>query len=89
MVALHTGLNRESLYRALAPDGNPTLHTLDRVLAVFGLRLTVARIEGATPIPRRNWKNLSPPVRRDIAKDSDATERNACEPRRGRQPESR
>lgn len=88
-VALHTGLNRVSLYRALAPDGNPTLHTLDRVLAVFGLRLTVARIEGATPLPRRDWKNLGLPARRDIAKDSDGTERPGCARHRGSAPADR
>jgi len=47
-LARRCGLNREALYRALAPDGNPTLHTLDRVLAAFGLRLAVAPRKGAS-----------------------------------------
>lgn len=68
MLALRTGLNRESLYRALAPDGNPTLHTLDRVLAVFGLRLAVAPIEGAKPMLRHAPLHVPPTARRGIAK---------------------
>lgn len=40
-VARDAGLSRESLYRALSPDGNPELSTLLRVLDVLGLRLSV------------------------------------------------
>lgn len=40
-VARDAGLSRESLYRALSPDGNPELSTLLRVLAVLGLQLSV------------------------------------------------
>lgn len=68
MLALRTGLNRVSLYRALAPDGNPTLHTLDRVLAVFGLRLTVAPIADAKPLLRHAPMHVPPTARREIAK---------------------
>ena len=39
--ARHAGLNRESLYRALGNRGNPTLDTLERLLAVLGYRLSV------------------------------------------------
>lgn len=83
MIALRTGLNREALYRALAPDGNPTLHTLDRVLAVFGLRLTVAPIAGAKAIPRCKELNVVPTTSRQVAAESDALKRPSCEPRRG------
>jgi probable addiction module antidote protein len=41
-VADATGLSRESLYRALSANGNPTLSTTLQVLSVLGLRLTVA-----------------------------------------------
>lgn len=41
-LAKRTGLSREALYKALSPDGNPTLDTLTRVTAALGLRLTVA-----------------------------------------------
>lgn len=35
------GLNEKSLYRALSKNGNPRLSTLQKVLDVFGLELTV------------------------------------------------
>ncbi|MGH3183809.1 MAG: DNA-binding protein [Streptosporangiaceae bacterium] len=41
VVAAEAGINRESLYRALSPRGNPTLKTLLAVLKVAGLRLSV------------------------------------------------
>ncbi|MBF0108987.1 MAG: putative addiction module antidote protein [Magnetococcales bacterium] len=40
-VAELAGIQRESLYRALSPRGNPTLRTLTAVLKAVGLRLTV------------------------------------------------
>jgi len=41
-VAQDTGLSRESLYRALSADGNPTLSTTLNVLNALGLRLSVS-----------------------------------------------
>ncbi|MBF0153356.1 MAG: putative addiction module antidote protein [Magnetococcales bacterium] len=41
MVAERAGIQRESLYRALSPKGNPTLRTLTAVLKAVGLKLTV------------------------------------------------
>ena len=41
-VAKAAGVQRESLYRALSPKGNPTLKTLTAVLKAVGLRLAVA-----------------------------------------------
>ena len=38
-VARRAGLGRESLYKALSPNGNPELATLLRVVAALGLRL--------------------------------------------------
>lgn len=40
-LALNTGLSRESLYRTLSQNGNPTLKTLIAILSTLGLRLTV------------------------------------------------
>ena len=40
-VAREAGLSRESLYRALSPEGNPELSTVLRVIGVLGLRLSV------------------------------------------------
>lgn len=46
-VAQDAGIQRESLYRALSEDGNPTLETLTAVLEALGLRLAVATQEKA------------------------------------------
>ncbi len=40
-VAKAAGIQRESLYRALSPRGNPRLSTLLAVTRAIGLRLTV------------------------------------------------
>ncbi len=40
-VAKASGIERESLYRALSPRGNPRLSTLVAVTKAIGLRLTV------------------------------------------------
>lgn len=42
-VAKRAGIQRESLYRALSPRGNPTLKTLLAILSGSGLRLSVTR----------------------------------------------
>jgi len=41
-VAKAAGIERESLYRALSPRGNPRLSTLLAVTKAVGLKLTVA-----------------------------------------------
>ena len=40
-VAERSGLNRESLYRALSKKGNPSVQTLTAVLGALGARLGV------------------------------------------------
>jgi probable addiction module antidote protein len=40
-VAREAGVSRESLYRALSPNGNPEFGTVLRVARALGLRLTV------------------------------------------------
>lgn len=42
-VAQRAGMPRESLYRALSPNSNPTIKTLLAVLGAAGLQLSVAR----------------------------------------------
>ena len=44
-VAERAGIQRESLYRALSPNGNPTLKTLLAILGGAGLRLSVTRAD--------------------------------------------
>jgi len=43
-VAERAGLGRQSLYKALSANGNPTLATISRVAAVLGLRISVAAV---------------------------------------------
>ncbi len=40
-IAKAAGVQRESLYRALSPEGNPRLSTLVAVTKAIGLKLTV------------------------------------------------
>lgn len=44
LVAERAGIPRESLYRALSPNGNPTVKTLLAVLDAAGLKLGVHRV---------------------------------------------
>ena len=44
-IARESGLSRESLYRALSPDGNPEFNTILRVVRSMGLRLSTTPIE--------------------------------------------
>lgn len=41
LVARETGLGRESLYKALSPEGNPEFGTVLKVVHALGLRLRV------------------------------------------------
>ena len=38
-IAMDAGLGRESLYKALSPQGNPEFTTIMKVVAALGLRL--------------------------------------------------
>src|SRR3984893_15609548 len=40
-IAKHTGLSRESLYKALSAEGNPEFSTVIRVMQALGLRFSV------------------------------------------------
>ena len=41
-VARNAGLGRQSLYKALSPEGNPEFATVLKVIKSLGLRLTVS-----------------------------------------------
>ncbi len=41
-VAREAGLSRESLYKALGPEGNPEFGTVIRVMQALGLRFSIA-----------------------------------------------
>lgn len=42
-LAKETNLTRDTLYRALSPEGNPTLSTLTAVTKALGFRLSIQR----------------------------------------------
>lgn len=44
-ISKKTGLSRESLYKALREDGNPSFATVCKVLGALGLRLTVTKAD--------------------------------------------
>ena len=44
-LAKRTGLNREHLYKALSPKGNPRLSTIGAVLHGLGFRLSLERLQ--------------------------------------------
>ncbi|ELV2190967.1 DNA-binding protein [Salmonella enterica] len=41
--AKKSGLARQSIYRALSPNGNPTITTLAQLAAVAGLQFTISK----------------------------------------------
>ena len=45
-IARETGLGRESLYKALSPEGNPELATVLKVVRALGLRLHATAVHG-------------------------------------------
>ncbi len=48
VLAKRTGLNREHLYKALSPKGNPRLRTIGAILHGLGFRLSVVRLQTET-----------------------------------------
>lgn len=44
-IAREAGINRESLYRSLSPNGNPSFETVRKVMAACGYRLAFERDE--------------------------------------------
>lgn len=44
-IAREAGLGRESLYKALSPEGNPAFATIMKVVSALGLRLHAARAD--------------------------------------------
>ena len=47
-IAKKTGLGRESLYKALGPDGNPSFATVNNVLKALNLKITVTPVDVAS-----------------------------------------
>lgn len=60
-VAREAGVKRESLYRALSEQGNPTLDTLHSVLDVLGLKMEIkAKKSSAARPPRKRRATRMP-----------------------------
>ncbi len=45
-IARETGLGRESLYKALSPDGNPEFATMLKVIQALGIKLHAGPAQG-------------------------------------------
>jgi probable addiction module antidote protein len=52
-VAKESGLGRESLYKALSPDGHPELATVVKVMRALGLRLSAATLAKPKMVARK------------------------------------
>ncbi len=64
-VAERSGLNRESLYRALSEKGNPSMQTLAAVLKALGAQLAVKRRKwssGRRPLLSGTWSAARRPI---------------------------
>ena len=57
MLAKDTGLGRESLYRSLSPDGNPSFATVARVMRALGVSMQVTPARNG-PQTRRPQETL-------------------------------
>lgn len=44
-ISKRTGLGRESLYKALGPNGNPSFATVNNVLKALNLKMTVTPVD--------------------------------------------
>lgn len=53
-VAKKAGLGRESLYKALSPDGNPEFSTVLKVVSALGLRLHAITGKTKKPLEKFN-----------------------------------
>jgi probable addiction module antidote protein len=56
-IARRTGLGRQSLYKALSPEGRPEFNTVLKVVRALGLTLTVAP-SVRKPAPRAKLRNI-------------------------------
>ncbi len=52
-IARETGLTRESLYKALSPEGNPEFATVLKVVRALGLRLHATAAAGVSAPPAK------------------------------------
>jgi probable addiction module antidote protein len=43
-IANDAGVNRQSLYRSLAKNGNPKIETIDKIVRALGFKLTIEKL---------------------------------------------
>ncbi len=43
-IANNAGVNRQSLYRSLAKNGNPKIETIDKIVHALGFKLTIEKL---------------------------------------------
>jgi len=52
-LARDTGIARETLYKVMRGEGNPTLETVGKMAKALGFRLTLTPIKRGTPITKK------------------------------------
>jgi probable addiction module antidote protein len=73
-IASNSGVQRETLYRSLSEDGNPTLKTTRSVLKTLGMRLGIIPLVSESDSPATP---LAPPAESDIASQNNTGNSNA------------
>jgi probable addiction module antidote protein len=43
-IANNASVNRQSLYRSLAKNGNPKIETIDKIIRALGFKLTIEKL---------------------------------------------
>lgn len=68
-LAARTGLGRESLYRSLSADGNPSFETILKVTKAFGMKLAITTVgrKGRKPT-RKKAAAAKPPAKKATGK---------------------
>ena len=61
-IAIDTGLRRESLYKALSPDGNPEFNTVLKVVKALGIRLHAETLNAVTSSNNVKKKAILKPI---------------------------
>ena len=76
-IARKAGLGRESLYKALAPDGNPQLSTILSVLSALGLTLRVESESSPQLAESMTVRERSAPHSKSVTRSRSKKQKNA------------
>jgi hypothetical protein len=69
-VAKDAGVQRETLYRSLSEQGNPTIGTLDAVLKAVGLRIAIEAASAPENVLAISHHGLESAARQDFSKEA-------------------